>query len=103
MERFAAAYGLDADDTVRFKSILAGKAGAHSRDLAVAVVAPRLHTPALIVHDPDDDEVPYAEAQDIVAAWPGARLYTTRDAGHRRMLRDSGVVAEAVAFVSAAD
>ena len=35
----------------------------------------------------------------IAAAWPGARLLTTDGLGHRRVLRDAGVVAEAAGFV----
>lgn len=49
-------------------------------------------TPALVVHDRDDREVPFADAEEIVRSWPGALLYATRGLGHRRILRDSGVV-----------
>lgn len=56
--------------------------------------------PTLVVHDRDDKEVPYAEAEDLVAAWPAADLMTTEDLGHRRILRDPKVVERMAAFVS---
>lgn len=53
----------------------------------------------LVIHDRDDAEVPWADGAAIAAAWPGARLVTTAGLGHRRILRDPRVVAQAVAFV----
>lgn len=60
------------------------------------VCAPRLGVPALMIHDLDDAEVPYREGQLLAHAWPGARLVTTAGLGHRRILRDPRVIAEAV-------
>lgn len=58
--------------------------------------------PLLIIHDRDDAEVSYAGSQDLAAAWPQARLVTTTEFGHRRLLREESVVAQAVAFVTQA-
>ncbi len=66
------------------------------------VCAPRLNVPALIVHDLDDDEVPYREGQLLAHSWPGARLMTTAGLGHRRILRDTRVIGEAVELFRAA-
>jgi pimeloyl-ACP methyl ester carboxylesterase len=68
-----------------------------------------LHTPtlvrslsarALVVHDLQDDDVPYDHGQEIAQAWPGARLYTTSGLGHRGMLRDPDVIQHAIDFLS---
>jgi pimeloyl-ACP methyl ester carboxylesterase len=56
-------------------------------------------TPLLVVHDRDDAEVPWSDGAAVAAGWPGARLVTTRGLGHRRILRDAGVIAEALAFL----
>ena len=56
-------------------------------------------TPLLVVHDLTDAVVPLAHARRHRAAWEGARLHTTRRLGHRRILRDAGVVEEVVAFL----
>jgi pimeloyl-ACP methyl ester carboxylesterase len=62
-------------------------------------LARRLTTPALIVHDPADREVPFAHAEAIAAAWPGARLFPVSGLGHYRLLRDPAVIERAVDFV----
>jgi pimeloyl-ACP methyl ester carboxylesterase len=56
--------------------------------------------PLLVFHDRHDLEVPWKDGAAIAAAWPGARLVTTTGLGHRRILRDQGVVREAVSFVA---
>jgi pimeloyl-ACP methyl ester carboxylesterase len=62
--------------------------------------ARELKLPALIVHDIGDDEVPYREGQSLAHAWPGARLVVTSSLGHRRILRDEGVIRDAVEFIN---
>jgi pimeloyl-ACP methyl ester carboxylesterase len=62
-------------------------------------LARRLVTPALIVHDQADREVPFAHAEAIAAAWPGARLHPVNGLGHNRLLRDPAVIERAVEFV----
>lgn len=69
-------------------------------ELSIVRHAPSFDTPLLVVHDRDDAEVPWTDGAAIAAAWPGARLVTTSGLGHNRVLRDPGVVAEAVAFVT---
>lgn len=54
----------------------------------------------LIVHDRHDKEVPLAEATQIATAWPAVELVTTEGLGHRRILRDAGVVERVVNFVA---
>jgi pimeloyl-ACP methyl ester carboxylesterase len=56
-------------------------------------------TPALIVHDRDDPDVPYAHGEEIARAWPGAELMTTSGLGHRSVLRDPEVIRRTVSFL----
>jgi len=56
--------------------------------------------PTLVVHDRDDAFTPVTDGAAIAAAWPSARLHVTAGLGHGRLLRDPGVVAEIVDFVS---
>jgi pimeloyl-ACP methyl ester carboxylesterase len=67
--------------------------------LDVTGFAPRMRTPLLVVHDREDAEVPWQEGAMIAQAWPGATLTTTGGLGHRRIVRDAGVVSDAAAFV----
>lgn len=56
--------------------------------------------PTMIVHDQRDKEVAFAEAEQIAGAWPHARLLSTDGLGHRRILRDPGVVSRVIDFVT---
>lgn len=61
--------------------------------------APRIACPALVVHDLEDREVPWAEGERYARLWPGARLVSTRGLGHNRIVEDDTVVAAALAFL----
>jgi len=65
-------------------------------ELGRAVAMP----PTLVVHDERDPSIPVSDGEAIVAAWPSARLHVTSGLGHRRLLREPGVVAEVVDFIT---
>jgi pimeloyl-ACP methyl ester carboxylesterase len=100
-ERFAAALGLP--DAVFTAMVRGSERRLRIRwaDLKATSHAAAQRAPLLVIHDADDHEVAWAEGAAISAAWPGASLHTTHGLGHRRLLRDEGVVAQAVAFVRA--
>lgn len=56
--------------------------------------------PTLVIHAPDDREVPADEARDLAAAGDHVRLDWINGLGHRRILADPRVVAKAVSFLS---
>ena len=58
-----------------------------------------LRVPALILHDREDGDVPFDHAEEIAAAWPGARLEAVDGLGHRRILKDAEIVARVAEFV----
>lgn len=74
--------------------------GASWDDFDVPRLAARQSAPLLVFHDRDDAEVPWSDGAAIARAWPGARLVTTTGLGHRRILRDDGVVRQGVSFVA---
>lgn len=74
--------------------------GIPARDVCVTASAPSMTVPLLAFHDRGDPEVPWSESEEIVAAWPGARLVTTSGLGHREILRDPEVVRAAVGFLA---
>lgn len=55
--------------------------------------------PGLIVHDRQDRDVAYSQAQLLHQVWPHSRLLTTDGLGHRRILRDENIIAQVVDFV----
>ncbi|ABC82869.1 alpha/beta fold hydrolase [Anaeromyxobacter dehalogenans] len=60
-------------------------------------LAPPGAPPLLVIHDPGDREVPFADGAALAEGWPTARLIATQGLGHRRILRDAAVIAAAVA------
>lgn len=58
----------------------------------------RLDVPTLVVHAPDDREVPAEDAQGYATAGPHVKLHWAPGLGHRRILVDAGVAAAVVDF-----
>ena len=60
-------------------------------------------TRALVMHDPEDREMPYEHSAAIAAAWPGAELVEALKVGHFSILRSRGVVARVCGHVMSVD
>ena len=56
--------------------------------------------PALVIHDTKDKEVPFGNGALVAGAWPDGRLVPTEGLGHKRILRDAGLVGTVMSFVS---
>jgi pimeloyl-ACP methyl ester carboxylesterase len=74
--------------------------GVRWADLDMAKLAPRLSPPALVIHDRNDRLVPWKKGASFARGWPGARLFSTRGLGHRRILQDERVTALAADFIA---
>ncbi|WP_460575508.1 alpha/beta fold hydrolase [Hymenobacter coalescens] len=53
----------------------------------------------LLLHDCQDESVPFAEAQDVARSWPGLEFHPTTGLGHNKIMRDQGVIRRVVAFL----
>lgn len=69
-------------------------------ELELARLAPRLKTPALVIHDRGDGVVPWAQGAALARAWPGARLLSTEGLGHGRILESGAVTRAAADFLA---
>ncbi|MCU0621222.1 MAG: alpha/beta fold hydrolase [Gemmatimonadales bacterium] len=69
------------------------------RDLHMPDVVARHPAPLLVVHDVDDHDVPLTDGYALADAAPRGRLLETTGLGHRAIMRDRGVVRDAVAFL----
>ncbi|HTV71533.1 MAG TPA: alpha/beta fold hydrolase [Rhizobiaceae bacterium] len=58
----------------------------------------RLDLPTLVIHAPDDREISSDNAKAFAAAGTHVKLYWAKGLGHRRILADPDVAAEAVRF-----
>jgi pimeloyl-ACP methyl ester carboxylesterase len=97
--RFAEVYGFSESVRAEMQRRIELRIGVRWADLHMLELAPRMTTPLLVIHDAADVEVPWDEGATIAGAWPGAELSTTRGLGHRRILRDSAVIGQGVAFL----
>lgn len=102
-KRFAQALGLSDHVMARLKERSERRIRFRWADLDVRVMARRLAHPLLVVHDRDDDTVPFGDGQAITAAWGGTavRLVTTQGLGHRGVTRAPEIVREVTAFAAA--
>jgi len=73
--------------------------GVNIHDLQVHRHLASLGQPALIVHDLDDRDVPWAEGERYARHWHGARLFTTEGLGHHKVLDAPEVIEASLAFL----
>jgi pimeloyl-ACP methyl ester carboxylesterase len=98
---FAARLGFGERIRTRLVARVERRIGMPMSAFDVPAMAHRVATPPmLLVHDRLDAETGWADSAAIARSWPEARLVTTTGLGHRRILRDPAVVAEATAFVA---
>jgi len=99
-ERFADFLHLPHGLVARFAAHIEQSTGRPADSFAAAAAGPSTRAEAvLVLHDEADEIIPFAEGQQIVAAWPGAMLHATRGLGHNRILRDADVVKSVVRFI----
>ena len=99
--RFADFLFLSNDFVDRFAEYVRQATGRPAESFAVAVAGPGTGAEkVLVLHDEDDEIIPFSEGLQIAAAWPGVELRATRGLGHNRILRDAGVVQSALAFIA---
>jgi pimeloyl-ACP methyl ester carboxylesterase len=73
--------------------------GVRFDDLQAHHNAPCIARPALIVHDLEDREVPWAEGERYARYWVDSRLLSTQGLGHNRIAGDAGVISAALRFL----
>lgn len=96
---YASALGLSDALAAEARRRLEARVGESFTGLNAANFGPRVRTPVLVLHDLDDDEVPWTAGDEIARTLPAGRLVTTRGLGHRGVLRDPRAVARAVRFL----
>lgn len=75
-----------------FKQSLTEKVNLPVSEMNVGVIGNTLTVSAMIVHDKDDKEVSFKDAEEIKFNWPSATLHMTKGLGHRRILKDPCVI-----------
>jgi pimeloyl-ACP methyl ester carboxylesterase len=98
-DRFADLLALGQPALPAFHRAIEARAGMPFAAVAAQYIAPNLATPALIVHDLADREVPWEEGERYARYWPGARLLNTNGLGHHRIVGDADVIEAGLRFL----
>jgi pimeloyl-ACP methyl ester carboxylesterase len=99
ISRFAHCVGLAGPVRRRMIALLETHTGVEMDALQAHRTAPKIGRPALVVHDVDDDEVPWAEGERYARYWPHSRLLTTTGLGHHRIANNPQVIAAGLRFL----
>jgi len=100
LQRAGAAGGLDAASITRIEALMAEHLGAPLSVMDLNSLRAGMVHPVLILHDPDDPELPVSESHALAQAWPGSTLSLVPGVGHRRILREPSVISSAVRFIT---
>jgi pimeloyl-ACP methyl ester carboxylesterase len=100
VERWGTNHGLADKEIPRFVRLVEHEIGEPMADFDLPHIVAGLTTPALIVHDRSDKEIPVDDGLTLAAAWPGARMLITERHGHRRIMIASEVVRAIVRFLT---
>ncbi len=68
------------------------------KHLAGSYNAQKIRIPVLQIHDKQDKEVPFAEAENLSKHWQNGEFYVTDGLGHRRILRNPEVLQKIMDF-----
>jgi len=97
--RFAARLGIGGAARQALRRAVVARAGVPFEDILAQRLVPALATPGLIVHDLEDQEVPWEEGERYARYWPQARLLNCQGLGHHRIVGDPSVMHAAVRFL----
>lgn len=99
-ESFGKLFGIKSSTIARMRRILEDR---HNNNwtwegLAGSDMVRHLSIPTFLIHDENDEEVPYAQALELEAAGKSCSLFTTKGLGHRLILRHPSVIKKGVSF-----
>jgi len=97
--QFGRAVALDDDDCTALAHQVVSHSGVAGDALRIEQLVGQRDDALLVIHDRDDREVPFSHGELLTTTWRQAKLHPTTGLGHRRILRDDDVIAQAVAFV----
>jgi len=97
---FAAMIGLTQKATVAFHAMVTELTGKVTDDFATGKQLIDRAAKLLLLHAPDDKEIPYSEAEAIAQVNPNATLAPAPGLGHRRIIASNDVVRTTVEFIA---
>ena len=98
----AQAIGLTTAETEDLIRLTETHIGQSVDSMELDALADGFRHPALLLHDPADREVPYAESCALAEVWRNAKLVEVAGAGHRRIIGDPKAIAASVEHLTSA-
>jgi pimeloyl-ACP methyl ester carboxylesterase len=95
---FAQVFGLTEKTRAAMQKRIESREGILMPQLEPASVGPRIRVPTLVVHDREDSINQFADGQAYAHAIRGAQLLGTQGLGHRKILKDAGVIGKVTLF-----
>lgn len=100
IDKFSEALHLTSKTTANLVDRMATAFGSHIWEaLSMKNKVKEIDVPGLVIHDAHDTDVSWEEGQVVAYAWNNAPLIITSGLGHRRILRDNGVIESAIKFI----
>lgn len=99
IQRFSSFFELSNSTHLRLRRSIERRAKIKIEETKIDDLVSKIEARGLIVHDENDKEIPFADADRIHRAWPSAGLLKTRRLGHRRILADGELVTRVIDFV----
>ncbi len=97
---FAQVFGLSEATRSAMQKRIEAREGALMHHFEPRHVAPRIRVPTLVVHDRGDGINAFADGQAFAHAVQGAQLVASEGLGHRKILKDPGVLAQVAVFAA---
>lgn len=97
---FSEALGLTANGHRAFERRVLELAGRPMESFSGRAYLAQTQIPALVIHAPDDREIPFRDAEALAAAHAGVQLMAVPGLGHRRILMDEAVQQAAARFLA---
>lgn len=97
---FSQALGLTANGHRAFERRVLELAGRPMESFSGKAYLAQTQIPALVIHAPDDREIPFSDAEALAEAHAGMQLMSVPGLGHRRILMDPEVQQAAARFLA---
>ena len=97
---FARVIGLPERIRAAMQWRLEQKIGVNWQEFEMPGAVAALTAKALVIHDQDDKDVRIESGLCVARSWPDARFKRTYGLGHRKILRDQGVIAATADFLA---
>jgi pimeloyl-ACP methyl ester carboxylesterase len=98
-KRFARFIGMSKSVVEKFVDSVEETVGIPFEDIDLLSRGKELQQPTLLVHDSDDEEVPFSDAQNLIEVIPNGRFFATSGLGHRKIMRNSTVIDNVCNFI----